>query len=55
MKASEPVIAADDIGVPLAVLAVLVNRRLFPEPVHMNPPIWRAKDVETWTRRASVR
>ena len=29
-------------------LANLVYSSLFPSPVHMNPPLWSAQDVEAW-------
>ena len=40
--------------VPFAVVAALINRGLFPEPVHMSPPLWKSRDVERWRKRASA-
>lgn len=40
--------------VPFAVVATLINRGLFPEPVHMSPPLWKSRDVERWRKRASA-
>lgn len=40
--------------VPFAVVATLINRGLFPEPVHMSPPLWKTRDVEHWRKRASA-
>lgn len=40
-------------NLPFAVVAALANRKLFPEPVHMSPPLWKSRDVERWRKRAS--
>ena len=40
--------------VPFVFVATLINRGLFPEPVHMSPPLWKSRDVERWRKRASA-
>jgi hypothetical protein len=38
----------------LSIVAALVGSGYFPEPVHLQPPLWKAGDVERWRKRASV-
>lgn len=40
--------------VPFGVVAALVNRGLFPEPVHMKPPLWARTDIVRWQKRAGA-
>lgn len=37
----------------LDTLANLVFASLFPAPVHQNPPLWAAPEVETWVIAAA--
>lgn len=41
------------IGMPLSFIVPLINRDLFPRPVHMNPPLWREKSVRAWRSKVS--
>jgi predicted DNA-binding transcriptional regulator AlpA len=36
------------IGMAFAFIVPLINRGMFPQPVHMNPPLWREKSVRAW-------
>jgi predicted DNA-binding transcriptional regulator AlpA len=39
------------IGMAFVFVAPLINRGMFPQPVHMSPPLWRAKAVRAWHRK----
>lgn len=36
------------IGMDFVFVAPLINRGMFPKPVHLNPPLWREKAVRSW-------
>ena len=38
----------ETIGMAFAFIVPLINRGMFPRPVHMNPPLFREKSVRAW-------
>ena len=36
------------IGMAFDFVVPLINRGMFPRPIHMNPPLWREKAVKAW-------
>ena len=36
------------IGMEFDFILPLINRGMFPQPVHMRPPLWREKSVRAW-------
>lgn len=39
------------VGMHFAFVVPLINRGMFPKPVHMKPPLWRERDVKAWHRK----
>ena len=52
MTTNEPLLTVaaleEAIGMEFAFIVPLINRRMFPQPVHMRPPLWREKAVKAW-------
>lgn len=42
----------ETIGMTFDFVVPLINRGMFPKPVHMRPPLWREKAVKAWHRQA---
>ena len=42
----------ETIGMPFAFVAPLINRGMFPQPIHMKPPLWTERAVKAWHSRA---
>ncbi len=51
-NANEPLLTItaleETIGMAFEFVVPLINRNMFPQPVHMNPPLWREKAVKAW-------
>ena len=51
----EPLLTIPDleqtVGMHFAFVVPLINRGMFPQPVHMKPPLWREKAVKAWHRK----
>lgn len=54
-KQDEPLLTIasleETLGMAFAFVVPLINRGMFPRPVHVNPPLWREKAVKTWHRK----
>lgn len=52
---NEPLLTVDaleaTIGMAFTFVVPLINRGMFPQPVHLSPPLWRAKAVKAWHRK----
>ena len=56
LKQHEPLLTVtaleETIGMPFAFVAPLINRGMFPQPIHMRPPLWTERAVKAWHSRA---
>ena len=41
------------IGMAFDFVIPLFNRGMFPQPIHMNPPLWRGKAVRAWHNKVT--
>ncbi len=41
----------ETVGMQFAFVVPLINRGMFPKPIHMKPPLWREREVRAWHRK----